>query len=140
MRLIIIYLIMFFASSSVVAESMEEKVLKLRATNDALTERVAELLQENRRLQTAVQGALSAQNTGARIVRGCDTSNLHKSVAMTSGPGAKGREAQAWLAENGMKCTKEQLRLIMSKLPLWANELKLYFNDALSLAQYYLEN
>ena len=141
MKRLIPSILVLILSASVNAETIEEKMLKLQAANDALTERVAELLQENRRLQKAVQDALNAQKTGVRITNGCQTTDLQKAMAMTSSSSAKNREAMNWLKANGEKCKPDQLRLIIQKLTIWGNdEYGVYTVDAQSLARFYLEN
>lgn len=123
------------------AETTDEKLLKLQAANDALTLRVAELLQENRRLQNAVQEALQAQKSGVLLRQGCDTSDLQRAMAMVSSQFNKNRAAMTWLKSNGEKCSRDQLTLIITKLPSWGNdEFKVWTADSISLARFYLEN
>ena len=110
MKLILSWVLLVFLSTSVWAQSSEEKLLKLQAANDALTERVAELLKENRRLQQAVKEALSAQNSGSKIVAGCDSKGLHRAIAFENSGVGKKRAAMNWLKSNGEKCTQSQLR------------------------------
>lgn len=132
---------MVVVSGIVSAETGSDKLMKLQAANDALTERVAELLQENRRLQKAVQDALNAQKTGVRIANGCQTADLQRAMAMTSNAFAKNQEAMNWLKANGEKCKPDQLHLIIEKLKTWGNdEFGIYTQDAQSLARFYLEN
>ena len=141
MKRLIPSILVLILSASVNAETIEEKMLKLQAANDALTERVAELLQENRRLQKAVQDALNAQQTGARIANGCQTADLQRAMAMTSSSFQKNLQAMRWLKTNGEKCKPDQLRLIIQKLKIWGNdEYGVYTEDAQSLARFYLEN
>ncbi|MDC6471245.1 hypothetical protein PQ077_01345 [Litorivicinus sp.] len=113
MKLILSWILLVFLSTSVWAESSDEKLLKLLAANDALTERVAELLQENRRLQKAVQDALNAQKTGSKIVTGCDTKQFHKTIAFESNSILQEAASMDWLKENGAECTQSQLSTLV---------------------------
>jgi len=133
MKLILSWALLVFLSTSVWAESGEEKLLKLQAANDALTERVAELLQENRRLQQAVQDALNAQKTGSKIVTGCDTKQFHKTVAFQSSEVSKERVAMDWLKKNGDECTQDQLLILISLV----KKSMLYDSAALNLINFY---
>ena len=95
-----------------------DREAQLKATNDELTTRVAELLQENKRLQEFAMEALIANSNKEKIVPGCDTQQLRKSMVT-------GRDSpstvQQWLDKNGERCTKEQLQYLLENLASWSS-------------------
>jgi len=110
MKRLIPSILVLILSAGVNAETIDEKLLKLQAANDALTERVAELLQENRRLQKAVQDALQAQQSGSKIVSGCDVESYARVIAFSSDNSiTQERKSMEWLRKSGATCTAAQL-------------------------------
>ena len=80
-----------------------DREARLKAANDELTTRVAELLKENKRLEEFAKQALIATSNKQQVVAGCDTQALRET--MVTGHG-QAWVAQKWLKENGKKCTK----------------------------------
>ena len=90
---------------------------QLKAANDELTTRVAELLKENKRLEEFAKQALISTSNNQKVVAGCDTQDLRKS--MVSGAGLP-ITAQAWLDRHGKNCNKEQLQYLRENLGRWS--------------------
>jgi len=111
-----------------------DREVQLKAANDELTTRVAELLKENKRLEEFAMQALIAKSNNEKVVPGCDTQALRKT--MVTGPGYASI-AQKWLDQNGEKCTKEQLKYLWQNLRSWSSHAQ---NRPLRYIQYLLDN
>ena len=119
-------LLLLFPLTSFAHES--DEVLKLKAANDALTMRVAELLEENERLEKFVREALVAQSTNEPIVLGCDPQDLRREVL------EEAWKAMSWLKSNGEDCTTEQLQYIIRNIHKWSDY---HMGQPRKLAEYY---
>jgi len=95
-----------------------DREVQLKAANDELTTRVAELLKENKRLEEFAMQALIAKSNNEKVVPGCDTQALRKTMVTGSGSAST---AQKWLDQNGEKCTKEQLKYLWENLQRWGS-------------------
>ena len=95
-----------------------DREVQLKAANDELTTRVAELLKENKRLEEFAMQALIAKSNNEKVVPGCDTQALRKTMVTGSGFAST---AQKWLDQNGEKCTKEQLKYLWENLQRWGS-------------------
>ena len=116
-----------------------DREIMLQIENDELVLRLAEVLLENRRLEKIVNEALSAQNSGQKVVSGCDPKELEQKVAIEW---ASIHEltiaslSEKWIRENGPKCTLSQLKTI-------SNEIKslLYFpSTSEKMLKYMIKN
>ena len=62
--------------------------------------------------------ALIAKSNNEKVVPGCDTQALRKTMVTGSGFAST---AQKWLDQNGEKCTKEQLKYLWENLQRWGS-------------------
>ena len=115
MKIISTLALIFCATVAQAHETDRESQLK--ATNDELTTRVAELLKENKRLETSLREVLIAKSNNQRIVEGCDTQALRKNLVSGDGDPSI---AQSWLDGYGDKCSKEQLKYLSKNLRSWS--------------------
>jgi hypothetical protein len=120
-------------SSSTVFAHQPDELVTLRAANDALTLRVAELLQENARLQEFTEKALVAQSKGETVSRGCDPQGLRKSLVEGDGYSS---HANSWLKENAINCSKSDLEYIRVNVGSWSGY---DMSDTRRLATYYAD-
>ena len=87
--------------------STEERTLRLEATVEELTFKLAETLLENKRLTQALKGAMEATREGTRVVEGCDLKALDKIYAF-EGVTALNKFIKDHIAD----CTKAQIKSI----------------------------
>lgn len=111
-----------------------DREARLKAANDELTNRVAEFLKENKRLEEFAKQALIATSNKQRVVAGCDTQALRETMVTDHG---QAWVAQKWLKENGKKCTKEQLQYLLENLYGWS---KYSQGDPIRHIRFLLEN
>ena len=123
-------LILLLISNSLFAHEPDD-MATLKAANDALTIRVAELLEENARLQAFVEQALLAQSAGRAVSRGCDPQDLRRTLVEGSGTPSSANE---WLKKNADDCTATDLTYIIQNVNSWTSYV---MNDSVRLAQYY---
>jgi Tfp pilus assembly protein PilX len=115
MKLITAILLSSITLSAVAHESDRE--ITLKAANDELTLRVAELLVENKRLQDFTKKALVAKSQGKTISKGCDPQKLRKKmVTGTDHPDSVNK----WINANEANCTKEELTYIKRNVGSWS--------------------
>ena len=124
-KLTVMFLV--FALTGPVNAHAPDREIMLQIENDELVLRLAEVLLENRRLEKIVNEALSAQNSGQKVVSGCDPEELEQKVAIewaSIGSLAIASRSENWIRENGPKCTVSQLKTI-------SNEIKslIYFSS-----------
>lgn len=129
------YLILVFLLVSVSVNAHEtEDVIRLQMANDALTIRVSELLEENKRLKEFVERALIEGSQGKKVRRGCDPQNLRKVLVTGSGRPA---EAKTWLKKNHSQCSIEQLQYMHDEISQWS---EFFMGDPKKLIRYYIDN
>lgn len=131
MRLFVVF-ILLIGGASVFAHEPDD-VATLKAANDALTIRVAELLEENARLQTFVEQALLSQSEGNPVTRGCDPQDLRRELVESNGVPSS---ANAWLKKHADDCSATDLKYIIENVQSWS------FYDmgsAKRLAEYYAD-
>lgn len=116
MKIINTLILLCFISTAHAHESNREAQLK--ATNDELTLRVAELLKENERLEAFAKEALIAKSNNKKIVEGCDTKDLRREIVSTAGYAST---ARYWLDRHGDKCNEEQLEFLIENLDSWSS-------------------
>jgi hypothetical protein len=87
--------------------STEERTLRLEATVEELTFKLAETLLENKRLTQALKGAMAATREGTRVVEGCDLKELEKIYAYSGGTGLNN-----FIRKYVAVCTKAQIKSI----------------------------
>ena len=123
-------LLILFVTPTVMAHDSDE-VLTLKAANDALTVRVAELLAENKRLEEFAKKAMVAKASNKRVSIGCDPQELRELLVLGDGYNSS---AESWLKENHQDCTKENLDEINNKLGGWSSY---DMRDARRLVRFY---
>lgn len=87
--------------------STEERMLRLEATVEELTFKLAETLLENKRLSQALKGAMTATREGTRVAVGCDLKALDKIYAFEGRPGLN-----KFIKDHVADCTKAQIQSI----------------------------
>jgi len=90
--------------------STEERTLRLEATVEELTFKLAETLLENKRLTQALKGAMAATREGTRVLEGCDLKELDKIYAF-EGVTALNRFIKDHVAD----CTKPLIKSISAE-------------------------
>jgi hypothetical protein len=131
-------LLVFVLTGPVNAHAPDREIM-LQIENDELVLRLAEVLLENRRLEKIVNEALSAQNSGQKVVSGCDPKELEQKAAIewaSIGHVMIADKSEKWIRENGPKCTVSQLKTI-------SNEIKslLYFpSTSEKMLKYMIKN
>ena len=128
-------LILLVGSASVFAHEPDD-VATLRAANDALTTRVAELLEENARLQAFVEQALLSQSEGKPVTRGCDPQDMRRAMVESEYSSAHQSIANTWLKDNGGDCSQSDLEYIIQNVQSWSSY---NMSAARRLAQYYVD-
>ena len=131
----VICMILVLISSFVNAHESEELVT-LRAANDALTLRVAQLLEENSRLQAFTEEVLITQSQGKRVSRGCDPQDLRRVLVESSNSAYPPAIAKNWVKENADKCSKQDLDYIKRNVGKWSSYS---FGEVIRLADYYID-
>ena len=129
----LIYIILALSSSLVTAHEPEE-MATLRAANDALTMRVAQLLEENSRMQAFAEDALLAQSQGRPVSRGCDPQDLRRKLVESNQ--AVPSIAKSWLKENAGNCSASDLRYVKENVRNWS---RYGMDDVILLANYYID-
>ena len=131
--------LVFVLTGPVNAHAPDREIM-LQIENDELVLRLAEVLLENRRLEKIVNEALSAQNSGQKVVSGCDPEELEQKVAIewaSIGRLSIASKSENWIRENGPKCTLSQLKTIANQVrPLWGN----YSATAEKMLKYMIKN
>ncbi len=122
--------ILLLGSFSVLAHEPDD-VATLKAANDALTIRVAALLEENARLQAFAEKALLAQAAGQAVTRGCDPQDLRRTLVENNGGSFHANE---WLKKNADDCSATDLTYIIQNVELWS---RYSMSDSIRLADYY---
>ena len=118
MRIILLF---FFSFLSFFATSHEtDRELSLKATNDELSLRVAELLEENKNLKEFARKALIAKSNNKTVYSGCDTQHFRR-IMVIDDPTYLRDKAKIWIDENHAKCTKDQLTYIIKHLGYWSS-------------------
>lgn len=84
--------------------STNERILRLEATVEELTFKLAKSLAENKRLASALKQAMSANREGQRIVEGCDTAELDLLYAYNGSTALN-----KFILDNVKSCTREQV-------------------------------
>lgn len=125
---------MLALSSSLVTAHEPEELVTLRAANDALIMRVAQLLEENSRLQAFAEEALIAQSRGESVSRGCDPQDLRRTLVESYQ--ALPAVAKAWVKDNSDKCSKQDLRFIKQNVESWSNYS---MREVIRLVDFYID-
>ena len=107
--------------------------MALRAANDELTIRVAELLEENERLQAFVEKALIAQSNNKSVSVGCNPQELRRVLVTGSGSNST---AKKWIDANQANCTKQELSYIYKNINGWSGYP---MGDSIRLVRYYMD-
>ena len=129
----VICIFLVLSSSFANAHEPEELVI-LRAANDALTMRVAQLLEENSRLQAFAEEALLAQSQGKVVTRGCDPQDLRRTLVESNQ--AVPYVAKDWLKKNADNCSKQDLEYISRNVQNWSSYS---FGEVVRLVDYYAD-
>ena len=96
--------------SFAVPASTEERMLRLEATVEELTFKLAETLLENKRLTQALKDAMTATREGTRVAVGCDLKALDKMYAFDGHAGLN-----RFISDRVADCTKAQIQSIKKK-------------------------
>ena len=116
-----------------------DREIMLQIENDELVLRLAEVLLENRRLEKIVNEALSAQNSGQKVVSGCDPKELEQKAAIewaSIGDSIIANKSEKWIRENGPKCTLSQLKTISNEI----KSLIYYSSTSEKMLKYMIKN
>ena len=125
------FLVMLISFNALAHES--EELITLRATNDVLNLRVAQLLEENARLQKFANKALIAQAPGEPVSAPCDHNELRSVLIEGSG---RQFNATEWLRKHADKCSKADLQYIALNIDEWTS-YAMY--EAIRLARFYAD-
>ena len=125
-------LLMTFLSSIAFAHEPNE-LTTLRATNEALNLRLAQLLEENARLRKSDDTTVIAQAGWTNVSAECDPNELRR--LLTEGSGRQ-FNATEWLKRNARKCSKADLQYIAINIRDWTS-YAMY--DAIRLAKFYAD-
>lgn len=125
---------MLALSSSLVSAHEPEEMVTLRAANDALTLRVAQLLEENSRLQEFAEKALIAQSKGESVSIGCDPQDLRRTLVESNQ--AVPSVAKEWLKKNADNCSKQDLEYLSRNVSNWTSYA---FGEVVRLVDYYTD-
>lgn len=109
-------LLILFITPTVMAHDSDE-VLTLKAANDALTMRVAELLAENKRLEEFVKKAMVAKASNRKVSIGCDPQELREQLVLVDNSPSS---ANQWLEAHYEDCTRADLEEINDKVESWS--------------------
>lgn len=120
--------------STHVSAHESQREAQLKATNDELTMRVAELLEQNARLEAFAKRALVAQSQERTVVVGCDVRGIRKTMVEGSG---KPRVLKDWLIKHQSSCTTKQLQDIKKNMDSWT-AFSLF--DEHRLLEFYIED
>lgn len=121
-----------FLSSIAFAHEPNE-LTTLRATNEALNLRLAQLLEENARLRKSDDTTVIAQAGWKSVSAECDPNELRR--LLTEGSGRE-FNATEWLKRNARKCSKADLQYIAINIHDWTS-YAMY--DAIRLAKFYAD-
>lgn len=125
-------LLLTFLSSIAFAHEPNE-LTTLRATNEALNLRLAQLLEENARLRKSDDTTVIAQAGWKSVSAECDPNELRR--LLTEGSGRE-FNATEWLKRNARKCSKADLQYIAINIHDWTS-YAMY--DAIRLAKFYAD-
>lgn len=125
-------LLLTFLSSIAFAHEPNE-LTTLRATNEALNLRLAQLLEENARLRKSDDTTVIAQAGWKSVSADCDPNDLRR--VLTEGSGRQ-FNATEWLKRNARKCSKADLHYIAINIQDWTS-YAMY--DAIRLAKFYVD-
>jgi hypothetical protein len=125
-------LLLTFLSSIAFAHEPNE-LTTLRATNEALNLRLAQLLEENARLRKSDDTTVIAQAGWKSVSAECDPNELRR--LLTEGSGRQ-FNATEWLKRNARKCSKADLQYIAINIHDWTS-YAMY--DAIRLAKFYAD-
>ena len=128
---ITIFLLTFLSSIAFAHEPNE--LTTLRATNEALNLRLAQLLEENARLRKSDDTTVIAQAGWKSVSAECDPNELRR--LLTEGSGRE-FNATEWLKRNARKCSKADLQYIAINIHDWTS-YAMY--DAIRLAKFYAD-
>ena len=125
-------LLLTFLSSIAFAHEPNE-LTTLRATNETLNLRLAQLLEENARLRKSDDTTVIAQAGWKSVSAECDPNELRR--LLTEGSGRQ-FNATEWLKRNARKCSKADLQYIAINIHDWTS-YAMY--DAIRLAKFYAD-
>ena len=128
---ITIFLLTFLSSIAFAHEPNE--LTTLRATNEALNLRLAQLLEENARLRKSDDTTVIAQAGWKSVSAECDPNELRR--LLTEGSGRE-FNATEWLKRNARKCSKADLQYIAINIHDWT---RYAMYDAIRLAKFYAD-
>lgn len=90
---------------------LKQRVARLEATVDELTFKLSEALEQRNKLRAVMSQALQAKQKGTKVVAGCNTNSLNKSIAYSDYPTLT---LEGWLESHADKCTLSQLKFVKS--------------------------
>jgi hypothetical protein len=90
---------------------LKQRVARLEATVEELTFKLSEALEQRNKLRAAMSQALQAKQKGTKVVAGCNTTSLNKSIAYSDYPTLT---LEAWLESHANKCALPQLKFVKS--------------------------
>ena len=104
---------LMITSTLAVADCTEKdaQILQMRTTIDQLTVRVAQLVEENDRLEEATLSALASVREGKKVVQGCDVAEFEKTMAYSDW---NYYTAEQWVRPNASNCTDAQIKEVLN--------------------------
>lgn len=107
------------------------RIERLEATVEELTFQLAKSLEESRRMEMALNQAMSSSRQGKVVVTGCDLSSFYEARAYDNWLWTG---AQFWVKSNAKKCSKLQLTELRKSIV--SNMSEAYRRGALSVIDY----
>jgi len=112
-------LLTLFTATSLFAHESDREI-QLKAANDELTKRVAELLDENSKLKAHVTDIVKQMRqapTGNKVVViGCNPQGIHEKLMLQFTQRQRHQFLNPWLEKHGKQCSKEDLQFIEKTL------------------------
>ena len=119
MQFICAVLVTLLTSTSLFAHESDREI-QLKAANDELTKRVAELLDENSKLKAHVSDIVKQMREAPAgkkvVVGGCNPQGIQETFMLEYDRMNRDEFLGPWLGKNGKQCTEEELRFIEETL------------------------
>lgn len=119
MKTVLVVVITLLANAGALAHESDRDI-QLKATNDELTKRVAELLDENAKLKAHVTDIVKqmreAPNSKKVIIGGCNPQGIYENLMLEFASHNRNNFLEPWLQENGKQCTEKDFEFIEGTL------------------------
>ena len=119
MKFLCTVLITLLTTTSIFAHESNREI-QLKAANDELTKRVAELLDENSKLKAHVTDIVKQMREAPAgkkvVVGGCNAQGIQEALMLEFGRMDRHEFLGPWLEKNGKQCTEEEPKFIEKTL------------------------